>query len=70
VIDCPELIFNREELLALRQTWFVAIIPTGYTSHVLLPRLKIFSLVSEILNLKLDWINVAWPGRESPCSCE
>ena len=39
---CPDLIVKGEELLALVQTWFVAIIPTEYTSHVLLPRLKIW----------------------------
>jgi len=50
VTACPELMVKGEDVLALGQTWLVAILPTEYTSQVLLPRLKIFSLVSEIWN--------------------
>ncbi len=40
------------------QTWMVVIVPTEYTNQVLLPRLKIFSLVSEIRNLQLALMRV------------
>ncbi len=55
---CPEEIVTGEVVLALRQTWLVAIVPTEYTNQVLLPRLKIFSRVSEIRNLQLALMRV------------
>jgi hypothetical protein len=63
---CPDLIVKGEELLALVQTWFVAIIPTEYTSHVLLPRLKIFSFVSKIQNLQLFLMRVELAREREP----
>ncbi len=66
VTDWPELIVKGEELLALGHTWFVAIIPTEYTSHVLLPRLKIFSFISEIRNLQLALMRVALARKREP----
>jgi hypothetical protein len=44
----------------------VAIVPTEYTSHVLLPRLKIFSLMSEIQNLQLALISVELARKSEP----
>ncbi len=66
ITACPELIVKGEELLALGNTWLVAIVPTEYTSHVLLPRLKIFSLVSEIQNMQLALIKVALARKREP----
>ncbi len=63
---CPELIVRGEELLALGQTWFVAIVPSEYTSHVLLPRPKIFSLLSEILNLQLFLMSITLARKREP----
>jgi hypothetical protein len=44
----------------------VAIVPTEYTNHVLLRRLKIFSLVFKIWNLQLALINVALARKRGP----
>ena len=63
---CPELIVRGEELLGLRHSWLVAIVPTEFTNHVLLLRLKIFSLVSEISNLQLALISVAPARKREP----
>ncbi len=38
-ICCPDLMVSRESVLVLGQTWFVAMVPMEYTSHVLFPRL-------------------------------
>jgi hypothetical protein len=62
----PKLIVNGEDVLALGHTWLVAIVPTEYTSHVLLPRLKIFSHVSEIRNLQLAFISVELARNSEP----
>jgi hypothetical protein len=62
----PSPLVKGEELLALGHTWLVAIVPAEYTSHVLLPRLKIFSLVSEVQNLQLALINVALARKREP----
>jgi hypothetical protein len=66
VTACPELIVKGEEFLALGHIWLVAIVPTEYTNQVLLPRLKIFSLVSEIRNLQLALISVALVRKREP----
>ncbi len=66
VTACPELIVKGEEVLALGHIWLVAIVPTEYTNQVLLPRLKIFSLVSEIQNLQLALISVALARKRDP----
>jgi hypothetical protein len=66
VTACPELIVKGEELLALGHTWLAAIVPTEYTNQVLLPRLKIFSLVSEIRNLQLALISVVLARKREP----
>jgi hypothetical protein len=55
-----------EELLALGLTWLVAIVPTEYTNHVLLPRQKIFSLVSQIQNLQLALISIELAKKREP----
>jgi len=65
VTACPELIVKGEELLALGHIWLVAIVPIDYTNQVLLPRLKIFSLVSEIWNLQLTLISIALARNRS-----
>ncbi len=65
VTACPELIVKGEELLALGHTWLVAIVPE-YTNQVLLPRLKIFPLVSEIRNLQLALISIALARKREP----
>ncbi len=62
----PELIVNGEDVLGLGHTCFVAIVPTEYTNHVLLPRLKIFSLLSEIRNLQLALISVELARNSEP----
>ncbi len=66
VTACSELIVKGEELLALGHIWLVAIVPTEYTNQVLLPRLKIFSLVSEIRNLQLALISIALARKREP----
>jgi hypothetical protein len=66
VTTCPELIVKEEDILALGQTWLEAIVPTEYTNHVLLPRLKIFSLLSEIWNLNLALISVKLAKKREP----
>ncbi len=66
VIDWPDEIVTGEVVLVLGQIWLVAIVPIEYTNHVLLPRLKIFSRVSEILNLQLALISVAVPRKSDP----
>ncbi len=52
-----------ERVTGLRQTWLVAIKPTKYTSHVLLPRLKIFFLVSQSRSCSCPWWMLSWPWR-------
>jgi len=63
LIVWPNAIVTGEVLLVLGQIWLVAIVPTEYTSHVLLPRLKIFSRVSEMRNLQLALMSVAVPRK-------
>jgi hypothetical protein len=66
VTACPELIVKGEELLALGHIWLVAIVPIDYTNQVLLPRLKIFSLVSEIWNLQFTLISIGLARKREP----
>ncbi len=63
---CPEESVAGEVVLALGQTWLVAIVPTEYTDQVLLPRLKIFSRVSEIWNLQLALMRVELARKSDP----
>ena len=64
----PELIVKGEDVLALGHTWLVAIVPTEYTSHVLLPRPKIFSLVSRSGICSWPWSVSSWRRTVNPCS--
>jgi hypothetical protein len=66
VMASPELIVMGERLPALGQTWLVAIIPTKYTNHVLLPRLKILSPLMLIQNLQLSLINAELAMKRDP----
>jgi len=47
-------------------TWLVAIVPIEYTNQVLFPKLKIFSLVSDIRNLQLALIKVEVAKNSEP----
>ncbi len=62
----PDEIVTGEVILVLGQIWLVAIVRMEYTNQVLLPRLKIFSSVSKILNLQLALISVAVPRNSDP----
>ncbi len=61
MICWPDLIVSGESVFVFGQTWLVAMVPMEYTSQVLLPRLKIFSLVVAILNLQLFLMRVELP---------
>ena len=62
----PEAIVTGDVILVLGQIWLVAIVPTEYTSQVLLPGLNIFSRVSEMRNLQLALMSVAVPRKSDP----
>jgi len=61
LICWPDLIVSGDSVFILGQTWLVAMVPMEYTSQVLFPRLKIFSLVVAILNLQLFLMRVELP---------
>ena len=52
--------------LDLGHTWLVAIVPIEYTNQVLFPKLKIFSLVSDIRNLQLALIKEEVAKKSEP----
>jgi hypothetical protein len=52
--------------LVLGHTWLVAIVPIEYTNQVLFPKLKIFSLVSDMWNLQLALIRVEVAKNSEP----